>query len=80
MQGLRPKQKKEPGKSQALGAAYTYKASQDLGSCFRVVPLMGTNCTESSEKHTIRSILAVSFISPEPTITGNWDHSELLGD
>lgn len=53
--------------------------SYDLGSCFRICPFMLISCTGSSEAATMRSVLAVSLISPDPTIVGKLLHIENLG-
>lgn len=53
--------------------------SYDLGSCFRICPFMLMSCTGSSEAATMRSVLAASLMSPDPTIVGKLLHIENLG-
>lgn len=51
----------------------------DLGSCFRIFPFMLMSCTGSSEAVTMRSVLAASLMSPDPTSVGKLLHIENLG-
>ena len=53
--------------------------SYDLGVRFRICPFMLMSCTGSSEVATMRSVLAASLMSPDPTIVGKLLHIENLG-